>query len=395
MKILFVSALLPYPLYSGGQVRLYNLLSRVAEHHEISLFTYLRTSDEKKYVKNLPFCKNVETVMRGRARQLKYIFSAIATRRSLLFASYDNAYLRQKIASAVFEADKSNAPYDLIHIEPGYVGMALPAVRIPLVVAEHNIEYEVYRQYARHSPWRFFLDWDVENLRKSEVSMWQKADRIVTVYEGDKTTIENTVKGKAVKIVRNGVDTQTFTYKPKKIPKDFTCLYVGNFSWIQNIHAVSYLLDSIWPVIHREFPTSKLRLVGASMPESLTYKVGALDGVTATGTVRSIANEYHSAHVLLAPLKVGGGTKYKILEALSCGTPVITSDVGAQGISNDILYLAKTPVDYVTHIKTMQNGNELGKKLNAARKLIEKEYTWDAIAASLEDVWKKTHEASR
>ncbi|KKU81489.1 MAG: hypothetical protein UY10_C0055G0001, partial [Microgenomates group bacterium GW2011_GWA2_47_8] len=136
MKILFVSALMPYPLYSGGQVRVYNLLSRLGGHHEITLVTFLRDLSEKRYEKDLPFCKKIMTGYRGHAWQPGYVLRSLAGTKPLLLASYDHAELRGEIAHEL-----SSGTYDLVHIEPWYVWPVMPRVAIPVIAATHNIEY--------------------------------------------------------------------------------------------------------------------------------------------------------------------------------------------------------------------------------------------------------------
>src|SRR3990167_5264744 len=99
MKILFISALLPYPLHSGGAVRVYNLLKRLGVSHEITLATFLRNDKEREYVSKLPFCKKIETVMRGHAWQPGYVAKSIFSTYPLLFTSYQNKTMKQYIAS--------------------------------------------------------------------------------------------------------------------------------------------------------------------------------------------------------------------------------------------------------------------------------------------------------
>ena len=161
MKVLFVSAVLPYPLHSGGQVRIYNLLKRLSQKHEITLFAFIRDKKEEQYAHDLSFCKKVVTVMRGRAWQARYIFRSLVASYPFLYATYNNAMMRTRLTKELTN------PYDLIHAEPGYVWLSLPETRLPTVVSEHNIEHEVYERYAEHfrAPLlRPLLRWDVAKM---------------------------------------------------------------------------------------------------------------------------------------------------------------------------------------------------------------------------------------
>ena len=147
MKILFVSAVLPYPLHSGGQIRIYNLLKRLVDTHEIHLYSFIRSETEKKYLPDLRFCKSVTTVLRGRVWQPKYIYKTLTGSLPLLWSSYHNSRMVGFLADEI-----SLGNYDLIHIEPGYVWPSVPTQhRVPIVVAEHNIEHEVYKNLRCYS----------------------------------------------------------------------------------------------------------------------------------------------------------------------------------------------------------------------------------------------------
>jgi len=365
-------------------------------HHDISLFSFIREKDEIAFKDNLSFCKRVVTVLRGPVRQFRYVYSSIVGKYPLLLASYDNALMRQKIQLELDNAAATGKPYDLIHIEPGYVWPSLPAKHPPVVVAEHNIEHSVYQLYVDHVRLKLlkpFMQRDVNKLRYWEELIWSKADHIVTVAEKDSEVICRRYPNAHISVVSNGVNANHFLYKPQRFVKDCTCLYVGNFRWIQNIQAVSFLLDSVWPTIKKEFPGATLRIVGGNMPPQLKRKITSLD-VTLVDTVSDIKSEYNRAHVLLAPIQVGGGTKYKIFEAMASGLPVITSRLGSHGIGENVVYTAEEPTEYVERMNALADWKILERKLRIARKLVEDEYTWERIAASLEKAWRQTYDAN-
>ena len=131
MKVLFVSAVLPYPLYSGGQIRIYNLLKRLAKKHEIHLYSFIRSEKEKEYVSNLSFCKTVTTVLRGRAWQPKYLLKTLTNPYPFLWNTYHNSEMLSLLSDEI-----AKGQYDLIHIEPGYVWPSIPTEhKIPIVIA--------------------------------------------------------------------------------------------------------------------------------------------------------------------------------------------------------------------------------------------------------------------
>ncbi|MEK7543839.1 MAG: glycosyltransferase family 4 protein [Patescibacteria group bacterium] len=392
MKVLFVSALLPYPLYSGGQVRIYNLLSRLSKHHEITLVTFLRNLSEKQYEKDLSFCKKIITAYRGSAWQANYVIRSVLGIRPLLLSSYDLAELRRKIAREL-----ETGAYDLVHIEPWYVWPCLPKIAIPIVTATHNIEYAVYTEYVRR--FRFSLlrpgyYWDVLKLMFWEKYVWKKARHVIAVSEDDARVIRKSRRAaRSVTVVPNGVDVDSFRSVTKKIGDHPVFLFVGSFNWMQNRDAVSWLVTSIWPKIQKIYPGSTLRIVGRSMPDPLRKLVHDRQAILLE-EVTNIEEEFQKADVLLAPIRIGGGTSFKILEAMASGLPVVTTTLGATGLNvthNKELCIGNTEDEFIAavagFIKSPKKRNEI--TINA-RKTIEREYAWGTIARALDRVWYET-----
>ena len=256
---------MPYPLHSGGQVRVYNLLSRLSRNHEITLVTFLRNLDEKRYEKDLSFCKKIITAYRGHAWQPEYVVRSLFGTKPLLMTSYEQEALQQEIANEL-----EIGSYDLVHIEPWYVWPSIPKTDIPVVAATHNIEYEVYSEYVRRLrvvPLRPGYYWDVVKLRFWEKKIWKQASHVVSVSEDDARVIRRSVGSRpTVTVVPNGVDVTSFPFKIRNMKRQPVFLFVGSFAWMQNRDAVSWLVTAIWPLLRVKYPGSSMRIVGRSLP---------------------------------------------------------------------------------------------------------------------------------
>jgi glycosyltransferase involved in cell wall biosynthesis len=389
MKVLFVSALLPYPPRSGGQIRMYNLLKRLAKKHEITLVSFIRDEKERQYAPELKFCKDVVMVMRGRGMQMKYVLKTLTSSYPLLLATYDNGEMRQAIAGMM-----EKESFDLVHLEPFYVWPSLPKTDVPLVVSEHNIEYNVYGDYARHF-WipflRPFLFLDVVKLRIWEEKVWKRASKITAVSGEDASTIS--LINDNVDVVPNGVDIRQFPFEEKR-PKrqDPVVLFVGDFRWFPNTDAVKRLIRDVWPSLRERFPHAQLRIVGRNVSWRLRAAIRAAGG-DLRSDVADIPREYRDADVLVAPHAIGGGTKFKMLEAMASGLPIVTTSEGMKGLdaTAGTHYLkAVQKDDYVAQVVKIWENTILREKIiRAARALVEEKYNWDTIADELDRVWKK------
>lgn len=291
----------------------------------------------------------------------------------------------------------SQEKFDLIHIEPFYVWPSLPPATVPLIVGEHNIEYEVYADYVKHFPivpLRAFLGFDVMKLRFWEEAIWRKARAITAVSLNDKNVIEKVHT--RVTLVPNGIDLNQFSYKegrPKRPGP--VILFVGDFKWFPNQQAVRDLLHTVWPFIKQKFPESRLRIIGRGLADDFVRESRG-KGAEVVMDVVDIALEYRSADVLVAPLHIAGGTKFKILEAMASGLPVITTREGAEGlgVKNNVQYLeAANSAHYVDQMRKIWKNEKLRFALKReARKLIEDKYNWDSIAKKLDAVWNQVYE---
>ncbi len=396
MNILFISAVLPYPLHSGGQIRMYQLLKRLSKKHSITLLSFIRNEKEKEYLKDLSFLTRVETVYRGKALQLKYLLGALGNY-SWLLSSYNNKEMRERIKYHISPpaGRAGSIKYDLIHIEPFYVYPSLPKLPIPLVIGEHNVEYSIYEQYVRKFPLSFlrpFLFFDVVKTRIWEETVWKKTQTLLSVSEADREVMAK-IRTKPITVIPNGVDCDFYRYSKKTITaSSLRCLFIGDFAWMPNREAVSTLLKSIWPTILAVYPKATLTVVGKQFPKALAQYVNT--SVTLVEHVPDIRTMYGAHSILLAPMGIGGGTKFKLLEAMASGLVVITTKEGRMGLSmkpEQDLFEARTNEAYLEKIQELcAHSEKVSSMTRHARNIIEEQYNWDTIAQLQDTVWRST-----
>ena len=393
-----ISSYLPYPLFSGGQVRLYNLIKELSARHEITLICEKRhhqTAADITEVKKI--CKEVITVERKKQWSVSNVFKAGFSSNSFLVTGHTTADFTKKIQQTL--ADNT---FDVIHIETYYVAENLPETSIPVVLAEHNIEYQVYEKFMNRAPLvlKPLLKLDIRKIRKEEEKLWKKVAAVVAVSREDQKVIKQS--GVDSFLVSNGVNTDQFGFKnlQKAIDqKEKRILFLGDFKWIQNRDSVTFIIKEIWPFIkelgskNKEL-SIKLWIVGRSIPDSIR-------SLTSDPTVlfdeqsSNLPTEkiFQEASILLAPIRIGGGTSYKILESMSSGTPVVTMQMSADALSakdgQDIMVGNSAKELAEKSLQLLQNENLYQKISQNGRALVEQNYTWKEIGKKLEGVYEK------
>jgi len=394
MRILIVSSYLPYPLFSGGAVRLFNIIKELSKKHKITLVCEIRPNQTQEDVQKIKkFCEDIIVIPRKRQWSIENIIKTGFSYAPFLVVGHTLSDMKKNIVRLL-----SEKRFDLIHVETSYIIQNVPKTYIPTVLVEHNIEYKVYERYMKSSPWylRPLLAVDIWKLRKWERNCWLKATKLVAVSDIEKSLMQRS----DVMVVPNGVDLKKFKIKPPAVTKasvgkkEKRILFIGDFKWIQNRKAAEWILREIWPQIESRIKNqeSRIRLwiVGRKIPEYLK-KIGSKAVIFDENAPDQTEKIYARAYALLAPITVGGGTSYKILESMASGTPVVTTRLGIEGLAalDKEALTGETACDLAEQTVSLLTDQELYKKISlAARMYVEKNFSWENIVTKLEYVYK-------
>jgi len=393
MKVLAVSTWFPYPPDNGSKARTYHLLRHVGMNHDVDLLALTQSDDDLRFLGDVrQFCRRVasfpEPAFRpSGVRSLAAFFSPVPR----YFQSHHcpeleialGDWARAEDYDVVLAASLGAAPY--------VAKLDMPVRRI---LDEHNIESQVIkRQWLEEkSLWR----------RLRRLPTWIKAQRfeaalasrfhvVTVVSERERHLFEALLpngRGPRAKVIPNGADPCLLDYEcPTK--EHGVLVFTGALGYLPNYGAALHLWRDILPLVRRYVPEARVRITGRAAGVD-TSEFEAAPGVELTGYVDDIRPVVASASALVVPIRLGGGTRLKILEAMALGTPVVSTRVGAEGISvadGDDILLGETAAEMANRVVRILTSPELAAKIAGnARALVRERYQWPAIAAQFERV---------
>ena len=389
---------LPYPTSSGGQIRSYNLIKNLAKTNEITLFSLIKREEERKYVGELEkYCKKVRIFKRpNKPWTFKNILRTGFSKYPFLVIRNLSSEERQAVTE---ELEKEK--YDLVHAETFYVMPHIPQIKIPIILVDQTIEFQVYQHFVESpgkSFWKTllkpFLYLDVYKIKFWELKFWQKASRVIAVSQADKEKMLSFDNSLDVDVVPNGAGEDLMTVWQKRIPeKEPTVFFQANYDWMQNVEAAENLAKKVFPLIRKNVPNAQCWIVGQGALAKLAnlsspgLKIIDLDNSDMQGVVEV----YRRATIFVAPLEGPGGTRLKILAAMAAGVPVVTTSVGIEGIDAEEgkeVLIADSWEKIAEKTILLIKDNKMYQGLaNAARKLVEEKYSYQSIAKTLEKIY--------
>lgn len=398
MKILMLTPYLPYPPTSGGQIRSYNLIKQLSHSHEITLCSLIKFDSEEKYVDKLkPFCKNIHVFKRAKK---PWTFSNII---GTGFSAFPFLVVRNFSTEQKKELKKilTFQKFDLIHAETFYVSPHIPKTDIPIVLVDQTIEYQVYRHYVnnfRIPLLRPLLMLDVLKIRYWETHFWKKAARVIAVSERDAKEMKQLVRGLKVTVIPNGVGEDLLEDVPIHFKKSI--LFMGNYAWLQNIEAARILALKVFPKILEKVPDCKLIIAGQNTSKISGLKDNNIElSDFAVDDINSVKKAYQKNGIMVAPLYGPGGTRLKILAAMASKMPVVTTEIGREGIdtvNGESILVGNGPESLAPlAIKLFKDLDLYNKIAKNAKQLVESSYSYTAIAKKLSDVYREVVESTQ
>ncbi len=395
MKILMLTASLPYPPHQGGALRTFGIMDGLQKAgHEITLLSFDENERAEMPTPLTEKCKQIETVTPPKRSRNDRLRDLVLTRQpDIARRLYSEEFFNrlQQLAS--------DTPFDLIQFEGIEVACYLPlakqnGVQGKLCYDAFNAEaalqrmiFEVDRGDVRRWPAALYSLIQSQRIFYFERDLCQKADLIIAVSEEDAALLRQHRSDRQVQVVANGIFAKDYASLDEQLDLGKHALvFTGKMDYRPNVDAMFWFTENVLPLIHKQVPDTRLYIVGQK-PHARLEKLRDHQHIEITGWVNDVQPFLRGATVYVAPLRMGSGTRLKILEAMAAGCAVVATTVAASGIHGDTtgaLEIADEPekmADCIVELlQDPTQGRTIGEK---ARAYVKAHYDWSVLIPNL------------
>jgi glycosyltransferase involved in cell wall biosynthesis len=398
MRILFVTPYLPSPARFGGQRRLEGLMRSLAKRHELSLLSFNATDPYTQLSLDATrsYCAEVVTFpdmdfLDNRHKRLLQARSIVSRH------SYEHLLLaRRREFMARLQSFVDSQRFDIVQVE--FCQMAAfrfaqsPGRRYRTLLDEHNIEFDIIRRTADAEVGKARQAYSAVNwrkLRREERGAWRRFDGVTVTSQRDAGELQKLEPQTPLRVVPNGVDIEQFQPASGE-PEPDNLLFFGAMNYYPNQDGIRFFVEQVLPLIVRRRPTAKLWIVG---PGSDDLKPLRGPHVEVTGFVDAVEPYIDRAAAVVVPLRLGGGTRLKIVEAMAKAKAIVSTKIGAEGIDvrhQEHALLADEPQAFADEVERVLSDAALRQRLGAAaRQLAVDRYSWPALVSDLEGFYEQ------
>jgi glycosyltransferase involved in cell wall biosynthesis len=399
MKAVVVDGDVCYPATSGKRLRTLHLMLRLARRHDVTYLCRCTAGDQEvREARTFLGDHGIRTVFADQPvpRKSGPLFYARLAGNLLSPLPYSVASHTGPSLRRALRAFAAEHEVDLWQFEWTALADALgDGTAAPRLVVAHNVDSLIWRRYYEtesHLLRRWYFKHQWRKYDRFERRVFAAVNRVVTVSAEDAAVVRDRFGVAGVEVVDNGIDRAYFeaacgAREPQRI------LFLGALDYRPNADAVALLLEAIFPAVRAALPSARLCIVGRNPAPALVERVRGLAGVELHANVADVRSYLAASGVMAVPLRVGGGSRLKILEALACGLPVVSTRVGAEGLcltpGRDLVVVETADDMAAALIDGLRTPARLQAMGEHGRRLVLERYDWDALADRLELVWQQ------
>ena len=397
-KILFLSQRFLFPQDTGGKIRTGKILEQLNKHYDITVISNVELPKDEPYLSEMKrLCSKFVPVYWKEIKRytVKWYFDVLKKSFSIYPVPMLNDY-SPELEKAVLDELKNEA-YDLAICDFMQSTLNFRKVTgIPKILFQHNVEATISMRHMKRSKnpllkifwWTQFRKMFYHEKREST-----KFDTVIAVSEMDKQRMEDWYHLNNVKVIPTGVDTDFYAPQSDVQIKN-QIVFVGAMDWLPNHDAMLYFLNDVFPLIRQKEPNVKLMIVGRNPSPKLKKLMKEYSNVELTGWVDDTRPYVHESAVFIVPIRIGGGTRMKIYEAMAMEKAIVSTRIGAEGLpleNKKHIYLADTPDEFSSAVLTLlKNEKERVKIGKQARQYVYDNFRWEKVAEVFTQICEET-----
>jgi len=393
MRVLFIAPRLPWPADTGGKIRTLNILKQLTTFAEVDLVCFSFEPDDERHRRQLRQAMHLDVhLVPHRDPSLSRRIRQLLEPRPLSVAKYEANAMAAKIKSLLL-----GRVYDAAHIDHIHMAQYHPNVAdLPCYIDDHNVEFKILERCAnveKNTIKKEIYRRQAAKMKVFETQALKDCSACGAVSEEDARILKD-LASVAVHVVPNGVDTEYF--KPQDAvtaKKEETALvYTGSMDWLPNEDAVLFMVKDILPLLWAKNPDIIFYIVGKNPSPQVRALTDQEKRIVVTGSVDDVRPYIASVQVFVCPLRIGGGTRLKILEAMSMEKAVVATRVGAEGIDyQDRIDIAveDEPQAFADRVLALLDDPMTRRKMGEnGRRLVVKKYDWHIVGKKLREIYK-------
>ena len=391
MKILWVKANRLLPLHSGGDIRSFHIMRGLSSRHEVTFLSYYDGAADEKYEAELrnqfPSALAICTGKSGAfvSRSVDYL-RTLPSPAPYAVSRFASSLVKEKIKALLKTGGFDVAVADFLDAAVNFPD----EIQIPAILFQHNVESEIWRRHAAteaNPAKRIMYQFEFKKMLRYEQTAVRNFQHVIAVSAHDRELMLPWTADGPITVVPTGVDVKQ--YRPDSIDPDPAPLviFIGAMDWEPNIDGAEFFCREIWDLVVAKVPDARFCIVGRN-PDRRVRQL-AFSSIDVTGRVPSVVDYLRKAAVVIVPLRIGGGTRLKIYEAMAAGKAVVSTTIGAEGLDvspgSDIL-IADDPRDFADVVVSLLKDRELRRRYERAASETAGKYDWSVIAAKFGEV---------
>jgi len=391
MKILWVKSDFLHPTTRGGQIRTLEMLRRISTRHRIHYVAFSGENEVETIRRSSEYCERAFPVhhkvpKHGTLPFYWQVAQGWASRLPVAVSRYRSTRMAQLIAELRASESYDAVVCDFVAPAPNFSDFS------DCILFQHNVETMIWRRHAetaRDPLRRRYFQLQAKRMFNYEQMVCRAARKVIAVSPGDARTMENMFGIKDVSYVATGVDIEYFT-PPDAPPPGTDMIFIGSMDWLPNADGVRYFVDNILPLIRQVRPQARLAVVGREPSSEIRDLARSDPGIIVTGTVPDVRPHLWDSAVSVVPLRIGGGTRLKIYESMAARVPVVSTSIGAEGLSihppRDIR-IADTSQQFAQEcLELLESADARRSQADAGWQLVRDRFSWDQIALDFESM---------